>query len=206
MDMAANLATAILREGTQFNDQDFAWDQVRIVPQGWDAVLFYMLSETGQVVENLADEQIGVVNAGGLNVHLLTVNGLRDVPAQSGCPEIGVWKVVQDARTILQAQDKGYILLRDHQIATRIASLEGRDPAITEIIQRAGEEIVTEARRHWRTGVILNRIIVVGGGALLWGKQIAQAFPSVRVDIPTEPQMAPVRGLCRFAKYLQQGV
>jgi len=198
------------REGR--HRQRITVDAVRIVPQGWGAVLSQLFDERGSVVrEEFARQKVGVLDIGGHNVQYLSVEGLSDLPMESHSTEHGAWDVVRDVRTFFNAEHPGLAHLSDHQIMDAAIAGEVYDgqaridlaPVVKPIMRDIGEEIVDTAGQYWGVGAATFRsILVCGGGAYLWGEHIQRAFP--QATVLNSPEYANAQGYHNFAVYLAQ--
>lgn len=187
-------------------------DSVRVVPQGWGAVLALLFDERGNVArEELAKQKIGVLDIGGHNVQYLSVDGLSDLPMESRSTEHGAWDVMREVRTFLDAEHPGLARLSDHQVMNAIIARELYDgaqridlmPIVKPILSDVGSEIVDTAGQYWGLGASTFRsILVCGGGAYLWGAEVKRAFP--QAVVLAAPEFANAQGYHNFAAYLDQ--
>lgn len=193
--------------------QTFTVESVRIVPQGWGAVLYLLLDERGRIVQpELAEQRVAVLDVGGRNVGYLGIDGLSDLPHESRGTERGAWNVVRAVRDFLDAHHPGLSRFNDHVLMRHVIKGEIYDgkqrielgSVVGPLLESIGHEIIDTAEQHWGAGAATYRsVIVCGGGAHLWRGMIQQAFPHA-VIVP-EPEYANARGFYRFALYLSKG-
>lgn len=198
------------REGRR--GQRVTVDAVRVVPQGWGAVLALLFDARGNVVRGeLTKQKVGVLDIGGHNVQYLAVDGLSDLPTESRSTERGAWNVMRATRDFLDAEHPGLSRLADHQVMTAAIAGEVYDgkervdlgPVIEPIIADIGQEITDTAGQYWGPGASTFReIIVAGGGAYLWGEHIKAAFP--QAVVLDSPEYGNAQGYHNFAAYLGQ--
>lgn len=182
---------------------------VRIVPQAWGAIFDQVFDDNGKIIKaEMARHRVAVIDAGGHNVNFLAVAGLSDIPNESRCTDRGAWTVVRGVRDFLDVEHPGLSRLKDHNIMDGILSGELYDagqpvdisPISEPIIKSIGAEIVNTAQQHWGPGASTFRsVLVIGGGAYLWGESIKQAFP--HAVILDAPEFANARGFAKFANY-----
>lgn len=182
---------------------------VRIVPQAWGAIFDQVFDDGGKIIRaEMARHRVAVIDAGGHNINFLAVDGLSDIPNESRCTDRGAWTVVREVRDFLDTDHPGLSRLKDHNIMDGILSSELYDagqridlaPISGPIIESIGGEIINTAQQHWGSGAsTFRRVLVIGGGAYLWGESIKQAFPhAVVLDAP---EFANARGFAKFANY-----
>lgn len=201
---------AFTREGRR--GQRITVDHVRVVPQGWGAVLALLFDDRGNVARRELDKQkVGVIDVGGHNVQYLAVDGLSDLPTESRSTERGAWNVMRAVRDHLDAAHPGLSRLADHQVMGAAIAREVYDqhrrvdlePIVKPIIADIGQEIVDTAGQYWGPGAATFRaILVCGGGAYLWGEHIKAAFP--QAVVLERPEFANAQGYHNFAAYLGQ--
>ncbi|MFZ5915538.1 MAG: hypothetical protein ACOYZ7_01215 [Chloroflexota bacterium] len=194
-----------VREGRR--GQSLTVETVRVVPQAWGAVLALLLDDRGRVAdEALTHQKVGVLDIGGHTVNYLSVAGLSDIPNETRGTQRGAWHVVRVVRDWLAGQHPGLERLGDHDIMRAIVAGETYDqgqrldlgPVVDPILDDIGHEIVDTATQYWGAGAAtMQRVIVCGGGAHLWGQHIRRAFrQAVVLD---KPELANATGFYRFA-------
>lgn len=184
-------------------------DAMRVVPQAWGAVFDSMLDDKGKIQQaDMVRQKVAVIDLGGHNVNYLAVDGLSDVPGESRGTERGAWTVVRAVRDFLDAEHPGLSRLKDHTIMSAILNGVLYDsghpvdlsPVTDPIIEDVGDEIVNTAQQHWGPGASTFRsILVIGGGAYIWGEHIKRAFR--HVTVLDRPEFANARGFKKFAAY-----
>ena len=195
------------REGPDRTAQIVKIESVRVLPQAWGAILCLLLDNKGVVVQpELAEQKTGVIDAGGHTVNYLSVNGLSDIPAETRGTERGAWNVVRNVRNFFAAEYPGLNRLTDHDIMDAIIKGIVYDgdkpidlgPVVKPIIDDIGQEIVDTARQYWGAhAATFRRIVMIGGGAYLWGEHVKRAFEQT-ITLP-HPELANARGFYRFA-------
>ena len=194
-----------VREGRR--GQSLTIETVRVVPQGWGAVLSQLLNPNGQIVRpELTRQKVAVLDIGGHTVNYLAVDGLSDIPAETQGTERGAWNVVRVVRERLEREHPGLARLSDHKVMSAIVAGETFDAgervdlaAIARpVLDDIGQEIVDTASQYWGAGAATFReVIVCGGGAYLFGRHVERAFrQAVVLD---NPELANATGFYRFA-------
>lgn len=195
------------------HQQTITVESLRIIPQAWGAVLALLLDDRGTVVRpELSQEKVAVLDIGGHTVNYLSVDGLSDIPAESRGTDRGAWNVTRAVRDYLDTTRSGMTKMNDHAIMRAVTAGEVWDrgervdlePITRPILDDIGHEIVSTAAQYWGDGAAtFRRVLVIGGGAYLWGKHIKQAFrQAVVLD---KPELANALGFYRFAVYLSKG-
>lgn len=185
-------------------------NDLRVVPQGWGAVLDQLLDTNGKIVNpEMARQRFAVIDIGGGSVNYLAVDGLSDIPAESRGTQRGTWVVVRAVRDFLDAEHPGLSRLKDHQIMQAILSTVVYDggekvnltPVTFPITDAIGQEIVETAQQYWGPKASTFRnVLAIGGGAHIWRDHICQAFKHAKV-LPS-PEFANARGFAKFSEYL----
>lgn len=188
-------------------------DSLRVIPQAWGGVLSVLLDDQGRVADpQISRQKVGVIDIGGHNVGYLSVDGLTDVPSESRSTERGVWNVARSLRSYLEAHYPGMGRLRDHAVMRAVierrisnaADVIDLRPVIEPLLADIGDEIVETAAQYWgERAAVVSRILVIGGGAYLWGDRIKQAFP--QAEVLPRPEFSNAAGYARFAAYLRRG-
>jgi len=188
-------------------------ESVRVLPQGWGGVMCLLLDDNGRVVNpDIAHQRVAVVDVGGRTVNYLSVDGLTDIPAESRGTRRGAWNVVRELRQFLKSSYPDLAELPDHRLMQAVTERviyngdESVDlnPVVNPILDDIGLEIVNTARQYWgNTAATFRKVLVIGGGAYLWGETIKQAFPQT-VVLP-EPEYANARGYFRYVTAKMRG-
>lgn len=184
---------------------------VRVVPQGWGAVLAQLFDAKGKVcTPDLATQKVGVIDIGGKTCNYLAVHGLADIPAQNKGTDRGAWHVVRAVKAWLDAEYPGLSAIQDHEIMRSII-LAGEiyhagkrvdlTPVVHPIIAEIASEIVNTACQYWgQHAPTFRSVLVIGGGAYLFGPAILDAFS--QAVVLERPEFANAQGYCNFAAYL----
>lgn len=184
--------------------------ELRCVPQAWGAILDELLNKNGKVAnEEIGDQRIAVIDIGGHTVNYLAVDGLADIPAESRGTNRGAWVVVRSVRDFLDRQYPDLSMHKDHILMRAAVNRyihSGQDQVdlsdiVNPIIDDIGREIVRTARQYWgQSALTFRQVLIIGGGAHLWGDHIKSAFQHARVL--DNPVMANARGFAKLAAYL----
>ena len=174
-----------------------------VFPEGLAAFIDYAVDDQGELRVDLDNEVIGIIDIGGRTTDIAVVEPRGKIDhARSGSENIGVLDLVEavitslsktlgvavPAHTVMQALRTGHI------------SAFGTKRDITDIIKACAQDvlqrILREIDRRLGDGVDLTRILLVGGGANVFGL-VSEKYPHIL--IPEDPEFANARG---FAKYL----
>jgi len=207
-----NLLQGEHRFSFQSRGQRVTIQDARIIPQGWGAVLAQLFDEKGKVCNpDLATQRVAVVDCGGRTVNYLAVHGLADLPSQSKGTDRGAWHVVRAVKAWLDTEYPGLSAIQDHEIMRAILLGEiyhGKTrvdltPVVHPIIAEIAGEIVNTASQYWGEGAPTFRsVLVIGGGAYLFGPAILDAFS--QAVVLERPEFANAQGGLNFARYLSE--
>lgn len=177
-------------------------DSHNVFPEGLAAWVDYAVDEAGNIRQNL-DEAVGIIDIGGRTTDIAVVLPGRQIDhARCGSADLGVLNVIEEVaiaikkeRDVTLGADKIEPALRTGKV-----KLWGKDVDITPLIEQAVVSvmgaILREVNRRLGSAVDLDKVILVGGGAHVFGT-VAKQYPNI--DIPQDPEFANARG---FAKYL----
>lgn len=173
----------------------------KVFPEGLAAWVDYAIDENGAISQNL-DETIGIIDIGGRTTDIAVVLPGRKIDhAKCGSADLGALNVIEEVAILLKEEfnvamsaDKIEPALR-----SRTIKLWGNQKDIGHIIDKGALNVLgaisREVSRRLGSGVDLDKILLVGGGAYLF-KQIAGQFPNI--EIPAEPEFANARGFAKF--------
>jgi plasmid segregation protein ParM len=175
----------------------------RVFPEGLAAWVDYAIADNGTLRAELLQQTVGVIDIGGRTTDVAVVlPGRRIDHARTGSAEIGVLNVIEEVGFELQ-RELGVGVpahLVGHALRSRTVSVWGKKRDIGTLIDAATarilERVLREVNARLGSGVDLDRILLVGGGAHVF-KGAASRYPNI--DIPASPEFANARG---FAKYL----
>jgi plasmid segregation protein ParM len=189
--------------------QVFTVSECRVIPQPFGAVLAESLNKSGKIIDgSLATGNVGVIDIGGKTTNLLSVHRLSEVSRETTSVSVGAWDAAREVGRFLKEDGRfAGLELRDHELADVVANRGVRAygewhelPNIDMALERMAEQIIAEATQLWNSGARLDAILVSGGGALLLGGHIVDAFKHAR--IVDNPVYANAEGYHRFAQRL----
>lgn len=175
----------------------------RVFPEGLGAWINYAVGDDGELRDGLEDETVAIVDIGGRTTDTAVIlPGRRIDHARSGSADIGVLNVIE-AMAVALLKDKG-VEIPAHSIesslVTRSIRMWGKDQDVGAFVDAAAEEVLTrimrEINRRLGTGVDIDKILLVGGGAHVF-KAALTRYPNIIVA--EKPEFANAFG---FAKYL----
>lgn len=175
----------------------------RVFPEGLGAWINYAVGDDGELREGLDEETVAIVDIGGRTTDTAVIlPGRRIDHARSGSADIGVLNVIE-AMSIALLKDKG-VEIPAHSIetalVTRTIRMWGNNEDVGHLVDAAAEEVLTrimrEINRRLGTGVDIDKILLVGGGAHVF-KTALTRYPNITVA--EMPEFANAFG---FAKYL----
>lgn len=187
--------------------QSFAVTDLVVMPQPYGSLLAACLDDHGRIADaELAESRVGIIDVGGKTTGFLSVDALAEVRRETHSIDAGCWEPL---RLIGEAIDRNWpgLALRDHEIveAVQAGQIWHYDQLhdITHIVDQAfaplAEKVVATATQRWDGGARLRTILVTGGGALLIGRQVVDAFPHARI-VEGDPVFANALGFWRYAR------
>lgn len=176
----------------------------QVFAEGLGAYIDYLLDDEGNERAD-DDETVGVIDIGGRTTDCAVVlPGRRIDHARCGSADVGVLNVVELVRASLQKElnvDAPGALV-EKALRTKTMKLWGKPTDISGIVDAAIKQVtdsaMREVSRRFGAGFDLDRILLVGGGALVLS-EVAKHFR--QASIPEKPEFANARG---FGKYMYQ--
>jgi plasmid segregation protein ParM len=176
----------------------------QVCPEGLSAWVDWAISDDGKLRPGAIEETTGVVDIGGRTTDVAVIlPGKRVDHARSGSAEMGMHDVIEEIRVKLHKRFDYEISAVAIDQALRTGSLKmfGKPVDIRDEIDAAVQQVADgvwrEVSRRLGTGLDLDRVLLVGGGAYLFRKALEARFP--HVEVPADPEFANARG---FAKYV----
>jgi len=196
------------REGQ--SAQRFEVADVRVIPQGFGALLSVVLNDAGNIVAaDLANGRVGVIDVGGKTTNLLSVNHLSEVGRETASVSSGAWSVARAVRRWLSDHCPD-LELRDHEViqamTDRYVRYYGEVVGLGEVVDGAiaplADQVVAEATQLWNGAASLDAVFVAGGGAHLVGPRLQAHFRHARIvgEMGIDPVYANALGYWRFAQ------
>lgn len=197
----------LLRELTVNKRERFTVADVVVMPESLPAAF----SRLAQLKPG-ASETTLIIDLGGTTLDAGVIVGqFDDISAVHGNPAIGVSQVTRAAQAALRvAESETSALVADSVIQKRKdraflnsiindgARIDYVTEKIEEAIQSLGAQVVTELARYRN----VNRIFLVGGGAVLIEQAVRQAWPLApeRIEIINDPQLALAREIALYRR------
>lgn len=177
-----------------------------VFAEGVAAWIDHAIDAKGNVVVDMG-APAAVVDIGGRTTDcVLVLPGLKVDHARSGTGEIGVLRLYDIvASRVQQAHGVSEVPLYAVEDAVRTGKIRlwGKDTDISEIVADAkrevGEQILREVQRRIGYGADLDKVVFVGGGAVVFD-QMRSAYRNACV--PEKPEFANARGLLKFMMHV----
>ena len=207
-DLVERLRSAwrVRRDGRHWQTVDVT--AVAVLPQPFGALLDVALDANGKIADaTVATGRIGVIDIGGKTTGFLTVDRLREVPAQTGSIDTGAWDALTLARDAINTRYPG-LELDDYAISAAAQGDSvryfGDEMDVRNLIADAlcplADRVIGEATARWGTGARLDAILVAGGGAHLVGSAILSQYRHAR--IAQSPSKANALGYYKYGRRL----
>lgn len=185
-------------------------DTVRVIPQPLGGLMDYQMSLSPQESARLARQTVLVVDPGQYTTDWLLVRQLRALPARSGSTPNGVARVLEACRKELLADYKGAPsanALADalrHGEETVFAAghevlLAGR---LKRPLVQIGGIVMREIRNSLKLFEDVDRVVLVGGGAVLFRGFFTEHMDGHNVQMAPYPGFANVRGYLSYANQI----
>jgi plasmid segregation protein ParM len=151
-------------------------------------------------VARVRHETTLVIDVGYLTVDWLVCNGFQPILARSGHVEGGVSLVLRALADAIGAENDVHYTNHgalDHALLTGNLSLFGQNVEITPYLHAADpvmEAAVNQLCNGVGDGAEIDNVVVVGGGARLYLREIERRFPRHQVQVTSDPVFANVRG------------
>lgn len=183
----------------------------KVLPQPMGAVFNAILNNKGEIVDReLASSRIAVLDIGHNTLDLVRVDSLDFIDAEStSYSDLGVFECYKQLS--LDIYDAFAIEIPAEEIEPYITGnsikIGGRFCDISEIKRRvyqvAAENIAGRVHNAWRNMWQLDRIIVSGGGAQVFGEQIVRALNSpCSIEICREGTLSNALGYLKFGYWV----
>lgn len=150
---------------------------------------------------------VAVVDIGGRTTDYVVVKDQGILHAGSGSLQCGMLSVKQivssgiEARFDLEAISEQRV---DQAVQHHVVRLQGTDHDVSALVNAAKREVVeqihVETRRQLGSGVELDRVLFVGGGAVALATHIENWFP--HQAIAAHPAFANARGMLKYLRYV----
>ncbi len=195
----------LLRDLTVNKRERFTISDVTVMPESLPAAF----SRLAQLKPG-ASETTLIIDLGGTTLDAGVIVGqFEDISAVHGNPAIGVSQVTRAAQAALRAaESETSPLIADSVIQKRKdraflnsiindgARIDYVTDKIEEAIQSLGAQVVTELARYRN----VNRVFLVGGGAVLIEPAVRNAWPLTpeRIEVINDPQLALAREIALY--------
>ena len=193
-----------------YNAEPIILNNLSVLAEGVGAYLDFILDDKAEFVSGSEEEVVAVIDIGDGTTDIVTIRDVTVVDFnRTASQNIGVSDVKNEVRRILE-RDYGIRDETDFRINKmlydRTYRVNGQDFSQEQIISILTESISNVLARLTafvkktlsRSGDI-DRILVVGGGATIFGPEIRALFPqAVNID---EPQLANARGFAKLGLY-----
>lgn len=180
-----------------------------VFSEGVSAWVDYAINDNGEVTADLL-APVGVIDIGGRTTDCVVVlPGWRVDHARSGTGNIGVLdmyeSVAQKLRHIERMKDVGslphYII--ENAVQSGTLRVWGENLDVSSIVKEAkhevGERILREVQRRVGRGVELDRVLFVGGGAVVFDNLVTRYANGITVAYP---EFANARGMLKYMRYV----
>ena len=183
--------------------------QCKVLPQPMGTVFSYVLDDSGRLTaRELASSRLAVLDVGANTVDLCRVDSLQFIDREStSFSDIGVFECYRQLS--LEIYNAFGIEIPPEEVEPHILNsaikVGGRFHSIADIKNRvylaAAEKIVSRVRNVWRNSWQFDKIFVTGGGALVFGEQIARVLNSPgQVEVCEQGTFSNTLGYLKFGQ------
>lgn len=174
---------------------------VVVVPQPLGGMISYARGDGGMGWSEIMHQSCLTVDVGYFTFDWLFTNGVKNVESKSGAYNTGVSKILQavahSVGTNLDIPNYDDLDAVDLGLREGSAKIYGKphDFAIyQEIVNKIAADSVSTMKNRVGDGRDLDRIVIVGGGAFLYGETVKQSYPRNEVAIINNGIYANVMG------------
>jgi plasmid segregation protein ParM len=182
---------------------------VKVVPQPLGAYLdlVYTLDDP----DLLADSRVLVIDPGFFSVDWVVIEQAALHQSLLGTSQMATSMILEAVQTSIREEHGGKVSLAKLEQAVRSGKdrvlLLGDYVELGPYLATAAAKVVPVSmdalRQSMRTGGdSIDIVLIAGGGAALYEKQVRDLFPKSRIILPEEPVLANVRGFGRLADRL----
>ncbi len=183
-----------------------------VIPEALAAWYDYVIVEKNgeaQLDQTRVSVPIAVVDIGGRTTDTVVVRDQGILHQSSGSYRFGLLNVKQSLADALQARFDLDVVgdrLLTHAVQQKAVRLYGRDYDISTELSAAKHELVeqlyAETRRQLCSGIELDTVLFVGGGAVALADHICDWFPNQR--IAEQAAFANARGMLKYLQYVSE--
>ena len=183
-------------------------EQCKILPQPVGTIFSYVLNDKGALTDRgLAASKIAVIDIGANTVDLCKMDSLDFIDRESTTYSIGVFESYK--QLTLELFNAYGVEIPPEEIEPclkdNVIKIRGRNHNITEMKERvyriAAEQITSRAKNVWHNLWQMDKIIITGGGATLFGNYVAEALDCPgQVTISDKSTFANALGFLKYGR------
>ena len=185
-------------------------DNIRVIPQPYGTLFSQAYNKDGDITisgSEIMKERVGIIDVGGRTTNFQVTNEMTQIASQKESIDVGGWKVVQAARTLIKGLCPDLPELPDHTVAQAVRDKSiiyyGDEVDLSEgvdkVLQTLSSAIASKAGTLWEMGADLQTILVTGGGAFLLGDLLKESYPHPKLIMVDDPVYANANGYHRFS-------
>ena len=190
-----------------YNARPITLKNIQMMSEGVGAYLNLILTDQGDLISGAEDETVGIIDIGDGTTDITVISNLTVIDhSRTASAEIGVSDMTREIRLILEKEHgingesdyriKRMIHLRTYRANGHEYSIDEINAILLKAMTNVYFKLDAFIRRVFTKSVDLDRILIVGGGAAIFGDKIKEVYPqSMVID---KPQLANAYG---FAKY-----
>lgn len=191
--------------------QPISLQNISILPEGVGAYLNHILTDDGQIIAGEDGKTVAVLDIGDGTSDIVVLSNLTVIDhARTASKDLGVSNMTSAVRAILE-KDYGIKNESEYRIKKmlyeRVYRARGQDFSRDEIIKILTTAMASVYHQlNEFIGTVLSKdvdiddILIVGGGAELFGPEIAAQYPT-QAKLMAEPQLANALGFAKFGLY-----
>jgi plasmid segregation protein ParM len=178
-------------------------EKIKVIPQPFGSFFDLILNDEGKLKDpDKIRERVGIIDIGFQTTDLAFATP-QFIESSSGSLDVGVRSVVDQLSRDLSRKYSITLDTTEAEEALRHKSVRifGESVDLSEMIEERTREvaelILSYAHSLWGRGEKLNRLVLAGGGANIFGSYL-NTYPNLRV--PEEPSLSNVRGYLKLAR------
>ncbi len=183
-------------------------ERVLVIPQPMGGLIDAKEHASGKIRSDLSRQGVLVVDPGFYTTDYLLTLGGQGAPKRSGSTEYGVKKVIALAKEAMVREHGGapsiYAIADASKNGVETVFAGGAEvrlrPYLDQALAVVGDRILDAIRATVKSFEDIDVIIMVGGGATLFGPLIGRRLPVKSVRVAPYPEFANVRGYLEYGR------
>lgn len=195
----------------QFDGATIHPSSIEVRSEGVGAYFNYIIDEQGRVSGNDIEKLVAIIDVGGQTTDVTVISRLTVLDnTRTASANIGVLDVIREIQKELSKL--GIVENSEHRLEemlhTRRYVYRGRELPTEQVLDILDTAIKTVNFRLTNfitqtlgEGIDLNKVLVVGGGGVVFGEELRSLFTEEQFEIVDKPQYANAQGFAKVGLY-----